>query len=135
MDFAKVRSRLILGIFLIWIVLWVNFILRDLLKKGDLRDYLALVKKSGDRKRAYVYGENFYDFLIFAKKHIPPGKSYKLEGPGNLSLMARRAVYYLYPLVESDKPDYILVFDEEKGQFGILNPKTRRFIRFKQKTL
>jgi len=133
MDFTKVRSRLVLGIFVIWITLWVNFTLRDLFKKGDLRDYSALVKKSGDRKRAYVYGENFYDFLTFAKKHIPPGKSYRFEGPGDLSLMARRAVYYLYPMVESENPDYILVFNDGKGRSGILKTGTGRFQKFRRK--
>jgi hypothetical protein len=95
-------------IIIIWLVLWINFLARDLFVHGYLRDYSELLNRDAEGKRAYTYGDDLYKFLKFAKSAIPLNNSYKLIGLENLSLAHRRAIYYLYPLIEKDKPDYVL---------------------------
>lgn len=94
----------------VWIALWINFIGRDLFRKGAFRDYLNLIPRSAEMRRSYVYGDDFFEFLSFAKRNLPEGASFRLEGIEPLSHDHRRAVYYLYPVRESDTAEYILVY-------------------------
>jgi len=107
----KINSRkLTLIITAIWIVLWVNFILRDLLKRGALFEYAELLKRDAAGRRSFVYGDGLYSFLEFAKKKLPEGASFKIVGIEKYSIEHRRSVYYLYPRIESERPSHILVF-------------------------
>jgi len=111
MGALKVKNRaaaLIAVVLTVWIVLWLNFTARDLYKRGDLADYKALIALSPGEKHAYVYGRDFYEFLKFAKKTMPEDASYELTGIERGSLEWRRAVYYLYPSVQTENPDYVL---------------------------
>ena len=103
-------------LFIIWLTLWINFIARDLFGRNHIYDYLILSGRDAEGKRAYTYGEHFYEFLKFAKNIIPQGAGYKLVGPEGSSdsapgLAYRRGVYYLYPLVVKENPGYILVYN------------------------
>ncbi|MCQ9207337.1 MAG: hypothetical protein NG740_05640 [Omnitrophica bacterium] len=111
----------------IWIILWINFIVRDLLKRGDLQDYRALVTKDAEGKHAHTYGEQFYKFLKFIKREIRENKSYKLVGVENLSLAHRRAVYFLYPALEKESPDYVAYYNDRRRGTGLLSVNTGRF--------
>ena len=102
-------------IIIVWLALWVNFIARDLFVRGYVKDYVNLAAKDAEGQRAYTYGKQFYEFLKLAKNDIPQNKSFKFTGIDAFSLAHRRAVYYLYPLLEKDNPDYIL----DAGRFTI----------------
>lgn len=100
----------ILRIFLaVFMVLCVNYFLRDMIKAGRFAEYKELLNVNAEGKLSIVYGDGLLDFLKFARENIPPGSSYNLEGPEKYSLLWRRAVYYLYPLKMSGDPGYILV--------------------------
>ena len=105
------KTIIVRAVFAIWIILWINFILRDVFRKRYFYDYKTLIKRDEEGRRSYVYGDDFYSFLKFSKKTLHENFTYGFIGIKDLSLAYRRAVYYLYPLIESDNPDYILVYN------------------------
>ena len=107
------KKELIFGIaVLAWFVLWVNFLARDLFKKGELKEYARLFKASRYGKYELVYGKRFFEFLTFVNESIPSGSDYNFAGPEPLSLEWRRGVYYLYPSMIADDPEFLLVFEK-----------------------
>ncbi len=112
------KTIIIRTVFAIWIVLWVNFILRDLFRKGYFYDYMALIKRGAEGKRSYVYGDYLYPLLRLSKQKLPFGSTYRFIDDEEYSINYRRAVYYLYPLLQSDKPDYILVYNSTYRKKG-----------------
>jgi hypothetical protein len=106
------KNNILKVIFLVWVVLWASFIMRELFKKGYFYDYEILVQRSLEGKRSYVTGDRLYEFLTFCNKNLPRGASYDIYGLKTVSVDIRRAVYYLYPhLQNSDHPDFILIFE------------------------
>jgi len=113
-------ARLILYIIItVWLSLWINFILRDLFKGHALKEYMILVKQDDEGRRSYTFGDDFYQFLKYAKEKIPQACTYSLVGVEQLEIDHRRAVYYLYPLLPSNDAEYILVYKK----LGHKNPK------------
>jgi len=108
------KARLIIALIFIWVILWVNFLTRDLYRRGHLKDYIVLASSDAVEKHAYTYGEDYYKFLNFAKTTIPEGAFYDFVGIHNSSLNARRGMYYLYPCLKSKTPEYILVYKPVK---------------------
>ncbi|NQT22636.1 MAG: hypothetical protein HQ579_04260 [Candidatus Omnitrophica bacterium] len=105
------KKNIIKLICIVWVIFWVNFILRELFFKGRLfRDYKELIFKNEELRKSFVYGINFYSLLKLAQKELPESATFSLVGVERLSLDYRRAVYYLYPLLESEKADYLLVY-------------------------
>lgn len=98
---------------IIWVVLWINFIARDLFRKRCLKDYIALAGCNAEEKHAYTYGKGLYEFLKFVKNHVPEESRYELEGIEEFSLDSRRSMYYLYPLLKEKYPEYILVYGKK----------------------
>ena len=113
MDVHKMRfvskkniTKLVIAI---WLILWVNFILRDLIKKEDLEEYAALFKATREGRYSIVYGPRYYEFLKYAKNNIPKGSTYDFIDVETYSIDHRRGVYYLYPLLpEKEDPEYLL---------------------------
>lgn len=97
-------------VFAVWVGLWGFFFARELFIKDNLRDYRTLVTRNLEEKHAYVTGERLYDFLNSCKENLPERATYRLDGVEDGSIEKRRAVYYLYPLLESSDPDFILVY-------------------------
>ena len=97
-------------VFAVWVGLWLFFFARELFIKDNLRDYRALATRNLEEKHAYVTGERLYGFLTFCKENMPPRAGYRLTGVEEGSIEKRRAVYYLYPLLESVDADYVLVY-------------------------
>lgn len=93
---------------IIWIALWAVFFIRELVVKKNMRDYMTLFSRTLEGKHAYVTGDKLYAFLLSCKKTMPSGATYKMNGIEEGSIERRRAVYYLYPNVESVEPDYII---------------------------
>jgi len=106
------RQRLFQAIFVIWVVLWANFTIRDLVKAGRLFEYRdLLLRPSAEAKRSYVFGDRFYEFLKICDTKIPRSLNYEIVGLEDGSLDQRRAAYLLYPRLESAAADYILVYN------------------------
>lgn len=110
----KTKSSLPIIILIIWVVFWINFTARDLFKKGLLKDYKILISKSYEGKVSYTYGDDFFDLLKFSKGNIPNASTYKFIGIEEGSLESRRGIYYLYPLIQSKTPDYIIAYNVKK---------------------
>jgi len=94
--------------FAVWIVLWAWFLVRELFVKDNIDTYGALLQRSLEGKRSYVTGDRLYGFLMSCKREMPEGSNYKITGLEDGSIEKRRAVYYLYPHLESSEPAYIL---------------------------
>jgi hypothetical protein len=104
------RYRALRLLFLVWAVLWAFFILRELFLKDNISGYRALLASTLEGKRSYVTGEELYRFLMFCSDKVPSGASYFIEGLDEGSIESRRSVYYLYPRLKSEEPDFILVY-------------------------
>ena len=96
----------------IWIAIWINFMARDLIKKGHLHDYKTLIARDAAGKKSYTYGDYFFDFLSFCENTLPGSSDYELLGIEEFSLRERRAVYYLYPHIKKEEASFLLVFNE-----------------------
>ncbi|OGW75394.1 MAG: hypothetical protein A2Z72_03000 [Omnitrophica bacterium RBG_13_46_9] len=107
---GNITIRSLEVIITVWIILWVNFMGRDLYRKKYLDEYRILVKCTSEEKRARTYGEHFYEFLRFAKTHVPGSASYGFAGVEDFSLASRRGIYYLYPCLKKQNPDYVLAY-------------------------
>ena len=99
--------------FLIWLIIWLNFIARDLFRKGYLADYKILALRDEEGKRSYTYGDYLFEFLKFCKFELPSSADYDIVGIEENSLDARRAIYYLYPHPHIKRGDalFLLVFN------------------------
>lgn len=104
------KYKILKIVFAVWVVLWLVFIARELFIKDNLSDYRALALRTLEEKHAYVTGERLYGFLTFCKENLPPRVTYRFDGVDPVSIEKRRAVYYLYPLLESNEADYVLVY-------------------------
>lgn len=120
---VKINYRSIFRIlFYIWIILWLNFIARDLIKKRYFNDYRILLSCDEASKRSYIYGDDLFEFIDFCKDALPKSSNYNfisLEKPylesidlEEPSLEYRRAIYYLYPHIKKKKADFLLVFNK-----------------------
>ncbi len=98
--------------FAIWIIIWVSLNVREIIFKGNLRDYKVLAHRSLEGKRAYVTGDKLYEFLVFCKDKLPEGAAYRWTETDKPDHARRRATYYLYPHLESEDAEFVLVFDE-----------------------
>lgn len=105
------RKTIFLAFFLAWVVLWVNFTVRDLTKKKYFKEYRTLLSRDAAGRASYAYDDRLYEFLKFCDSALPEGASYDLGGVEGLTIEWRRAIYYLYPRLNEKDADYILVFD------------------------
>ena len=132
------RYKLFKMVFLVWIILWAWFLIRDLLLKDNLNDYRNLFARSSlEGKHSYVTGDRLYEFIIFCASNMPPGSSYKFAGLEEESIENRRAVYYLYPMIEKKDAEYILIYDRPgtaaKGYSMLKKLDDSRYILKKEK--
>ena len=119
-------------------ILWAWFVVRDLLLKDNLNDYRNLFARSSlEGKHSYVTGDRLYGFITFCAKTMPSGSSYKFAGLEEESIENRRAIYFLYPSIEKNDAEYILVYDRPgtavKGYSMIKKLDDSRYILKKEK--
>ncbi len=109
----KIKHKALTGaiLLIVWIVIWINFMARDLIKKGNLHDYRALIARDATGKKSYTYGDYLFEFLNFCKNALPKSADYNFIGIEEFSLRERRAVYYLYPHIKKEKASFVLVFN------------------------
>ena len=97
--------------FAVWIALWVMFGVRELFIKGAAKEYADLLFRSLEGKRSYLMGDKLYGLITAANKKMPPNATYRLIGVEKDSIEVRRAAYYLYPHIETDDADFLIIFD------------------------
>jgi hypothetical protein len=110
-DHTRDLLRLCLAI---WLCLWpVFFFVPN--KKGEYKDFLALVGKDLEGKRAYLLGQDYYDYIRFCRDKVPPEATYRFSGMPLYAVQEVRAIYYLWPLkaVEKDNEYYFVYGDFE----------------------
>ena len=106
------RNNIFKLILAAWIVLWISFAAREIFVKNNLRDYKVLLSRPLDGKRSYVTGDRLYEFLSFCNDKLPSVSSYRWVKADKEDLGRRRATYYLYPHIEKEDSDFILVYDD-----------------------
>ena len=119
MDICRMnlfKKYIFAAIFIIWCVLWLNFIARDFYKHKLFGEYVTLMRSDYDGKYAVTYGKNLYRFLKFSKTVLPEEASFRLEGIKAFSIDSRRTIYYLYPALNKENPEYILVYNRRGFQ-------------------
>ena len=127
---ALSKKNIVKAGIVLWIILWANFIIRDLVTHGELDNYAAMAGMSPDERRAYTYGGRLYGFLKFAKAAMPKDATCEIRGVKPLSIAHRRAVYYLYPILEQNGAEYVLFFDEPGRGTGVLKMATGEFFKW-----
>ncbi len=96
----------------IWVIIWVSLNIREIVAKGNFRDYKILAHRSLDGKRAYVTGDSLYEFLVFCNDKLPAGATYRWTKTDKSDHARRRATYYLYPHMEAEDAEFMLVFED-----------------------
>ena len=104
---GKIAVRIILAA---WVIIWAVFLIRPLFKKDLIRDYSNLARLSTEGKRAYVTGLRLYEFIRVCNQTMPKPSSYEVIGIEKNSLEHRRVRYYLYPNIEKEVPEFLLVY-------------------------
>ena len=104
----SVRLAILKIVFAVWVALWAIFFARELFIKNNLRDYEALLSRTLEGKHAYVTGDKLYGFLSHCKQAMSDNSTYRFVGIEEGALERRRAVYYLYPNIESNNPGFII---------------------------
>lgn len=104
----------------VWIIIWQGVFLKNLFIKGYIRNYAELIKAGTlEEKHAVVSGKSLYDLFSAFKTSVPTGATFGYDGIAAMSIEDRRAMYYLYPNLKSDDPQYLIVFNgdiEPDGQ-------------------
>ena len=108
------KTKILFAILTVWLILWANFIARDLYKRGYLEDYITLARSNTEEKHSFTYGRHFYEFIKFAKETMPKNTHYDFKGLNEFSISSRRAIYFLYPFLRKKNANYILVYDVGK---------------------
>ncbi len=98
--------------FVVWVALWVGFGIRELFMKGAISEYKTLLSQPLEGKRSHLTGTRLYELIAFANKKMPFDATYQLIGIDKNSIDVRRAAYYLYPHLEKDDPDFLILFDK-----------------------
>ena len=95
----------------LWIPIWVFFSSWPYVKSpSKFAETLSLLRGSLEERRAIVYGKQFYRFLTFCKEKLPAGARFQLADVEYASIDKVRAVYFLYPCLFSEDPEFVLVF-------------------------
>lgn len=105
------KNKILRLVFTIWVALWIFFVLREMFIKSNFKDYNALLHRTSEGRRAYVTGERLYEFLTFCNDKLPEGANYMWVKTDKEDLARRRSTYYLYPHLETENAQFLLVYD------------------------
>ncbi len=105
-------------VFIAWVAVWLLFLIRGLVK-GEANDYKNLIGKTLEEKRAYVTGEEFYEFITFCKGVIPEDSDYSVEADYDETMDYFRFAYYVYPSLRNlEDPEYIVCYKKRFSKKG-----------------
>ena len=119
------RRHFLLVLLACWILLELSSLLNNWI---SLRNDWRYFGKSLEEKRAMINTKDYYQFLKFADKMLPPGAGFAIYTP--IIYDASRAIYYLYPRPLQSNPPYILVFYQKIG--GDISKKYHFWKSFKE---
>ncbi len=105
------RQTAVRIILAVWVFIWALFLIRPYFKKDLLKEDRILLGSSYEGKRAYAAGYKLYEFIKFCNASLAPASTYKIIGLDEQPLDYRRAVYYLYPHIDKESPEFLLVFN------------------------
>ena len=97
----------------VWVAVAIFFTVRGFIREKDkstFRDYVTLARADWEGKRVFVFGKDLYEFARFCKLNLPEGAGYEIIGISEDSIDMPRLIYYLYPYIETDDPDFILIY-------------------------
>ena len=104
-----INYRIIMAI---WIIIWLLFFVRGFIRV-DYKIFKGTLGSSVDDKTAFSMTKDLYAFILYAKKKLPDDASYEFVY-NNLLLDPVenvRMIYYLYPRITKDNPQYVVVFE------------------------
>jgi hypothetical protein len=104
------KKNILKIIFIAWLIMWALFTMRELVAKGQLKEYRTLLGLSLEGKYSHITGKELYELIALANNILPEGASYKLIGLEKGSIEKIRATYYLYPAIEKEGADYLIVY-------------------------
>jgi hypothetical protein len=104
---------LVLAIFVFWALIGIKFAFDD--AKVIIADYQAMWGKPIDEKRGVITGGDFYEYLQFCDRALPPGAGVDFVFSDSLyyafpEWLPIKARYYLFPKYHDPKSPYKLVF-------------------------
>ena len=91
------------------------FLVRGL-AKGGFKKLATLANLDASEKNSYILGDRLNVFLEDIKREMPPDATYKFSGTFDPH-DHYRLIYHLYPRVQSENPDYIIIVDEKDSQY------------------
>jgi len=97
--------------FIIWICFWVWFSARPYVLKGRTKEHSELLNASVEEKKSLIVGKQLYDFIRFVNQSLPSRSTYHMINIKPDTIDLRRSQYYLYPHVDVENPEYLLVFN------------------------
>jgi len=106
------KKNVFVLLFAAWVIIWIAFTARELFLKNNLGDYKMLMSRSLEGKKSYVTGDRLYEFLTFCNNKLPVGADYMWSKTNKEDIGMRRATYYLYPHLEREGADFMLVYEE-----------------------
>lgn len=104
-------------IFALWIFFWILFLIRGFVK-GEFRKFRTLSFLTVEQKKAYILGEDLYNFIKRCETEIPKTATYRIAGDLD-EHNTLRMVYYLYPRIRSDNPDYTLSIQTATSRYTL----------------
>lgn len=97
-------------LFVVWLVLWVVFIIRED-KDGQYAFLKNLYGTKPENRMRYAVGNDMYDFWEFCKEKIPENSTYEILGFEKYSIDEVRGEYLLWPLRSGDgMTDFKLIY-------------------------
>lgn len=105
------KKNIFILIFIAWVVIWASFNIREIFVKNNINDYRILMSRTLEGKKSYILGDRLYEFLTFCNDKLPVGAGYMWTKTDKEDLNRRRATYCLYPHIEREDADFILVYD------------------------
>lgn len=106
------KQNIIKLVLILWFSLWLIFFWRKGSGPEGWLEIARLARLDFANRRKAVYGEEFYQFMDFCRRQLPPGSTFVFEGPDNQSTYRPRAYLELYPHMPCDRPEFIIVFQD-----------------------
>ena len=93
-------------VFIIWVTIWLLFLVRGF-AKGEFEKFKTLCFADRVAKLDYILGRELNVFLETCLKEMPTDTTFAFKS--DLEEHDRfRLIYYLYPRLESENPEYVL---------------------------
>ena len=107
LAFNRAVKKLLVCVLVLWAALELSSLYSDWL---NLQNDLPLFGKNIEEKRTLVNSGDFDPFVQFCQAKLPPGVPFDMRIPPIYNDI--KAIYYLYPHVNTTEADYLIVYDQ-----------------------